>query len=73
MSVLNVDQAATFHTVLNIIDDCAQDWQLGISVSKCSIVNIGRNVLELITISVIVYCPLPICHILSRPWCPTLK
>ena len=28
MSVLNADDAATFHTALNIISDWAQDWQL---------------------------------------------
>ena len=33
-----------FRHTLNIISDWAQDWQLGISVNKCSVLNIGKNV-----------------------------
>jgi len=44
MSVLSADDAATFQTPLNIISDWAQDWQLGISVNKCSVLNISKNV-----------------------------
>jgi len=44
MSVFNANDAAKFQTALDIISNWAQDWQLGISVNKCSVLNIGKNV-----------------------------
>ena len=56
MSVFNANDAAKFQTALDIISNWAQDWQLGISVNKCSVLNIGKNVFSADYHFVIVFC-----------------
>jgi len=69
MSVLNADDAATFQTALDIISDWAQDWQLGISVNKCSVLNIGKMYSVLIIIFVISVLPVVILVFYSLMTC----